>query len=447
MEEPPSQFLLAEIISTGPNYFYIFSFVAIAVLLFMSGMISASEVAFFSLRADDLEECRESDDSSAKNIVDLLRHPRQLLATILIMNNFVNVGVVTISTFLMWDMAGTHKPAEIIVGVVTFGATFAITFFGEIIPKVYATQRNMVIARLMGGVWKFLENICKPISWPLLNMSNLIERRFKKKGYSSTVEELNHALELTTGNNETTAEEKDILKGIVNFGTLTVRQVMKSRTDVSAVDVELNFKELMEQVNKSGFSRIPVYRESLDTIEGVLYTKDLLPYLDEGEQFKWQKLLRKGLFVPETKRLDSLLKDFQSKRVHMAVVVDEYGGTSGVITLEDLIEEIIGEINDEFDEVNQNYQKVDDRNFVFEGKTSLHDLCKALNVDASVFDEVRGESESLGGLILELHGALPVVEEQITHDHFVFTILAVDQKRIKKVKVTLLEEAEEEEDD
>lgn len=447
LEEPPSQFLLAEIISTGPNYFYIFSFVAIAVLLFMSGMISASEVAFFSLRADDLEECRESDDSSAKNIVDLLRHPRQLLATILIMNNFVNVGVVTISTFLMWDMAGTHKPAEIIVGVVTFGATFAITFFGEIIPKVYATQRNMVIARLMGGVWKFLENICKPISWPLLNMSNLIERRFKKKGYSSTVEELNHALELTTGNNETTAEEKDILKGIVNFGTLTVRQVMKSRTDVSAVDVELNFKELMEQVNKSGFSRIPVYRESLDTIEGVLYTKDLLPYLDEGEQFKWQKLLRKGLFVPETKRLDSLLKDFQSKRVHMAVVVDEYGGTSGVITLEDLIEEIIGEINDEFDEVNQNYQKVDDRNFVFEGKTSLHDLCKALNVDASVFDEVRGESESLGGLILELHGALPVVEEQITHDHFVFTILAVDQKRIKKVKVTLLEEAEEEDED
>ena len=447
LDEPPSQFLLAEIISTGPNYFYIFSFAAIAVLLFMSGMISASEVAFFSLRADDLEECREADDQNSKNIIDLLRKPRQLLATILIMNNFVNVGVVTISTFLMWDMAGTHKPAEIIVGFVTFGATFAITFFGEIIPKVYATQRNMVIARLMGGVWKFLENICMPISWPLLNMSNLIERRFKKKGYSSTVEELNHALELTTGNNGTTAEEKDILKGIVNFGTLTVRQVMKSRTDVSAVDVELNFKELMEQVNKSGFSRIPAYRESLDTVEGVLYTKDLLPHLDEGEQFKWQKLLRKGLFVPETKRLDSLLKDFQSKRVHMAVVVDEYGGTSGVITLEDLIEEIIGEINDEFDEVNQNYQKIDDRNFVFEGKTSLHDLYKALDVEPSVFDEVRGESESLGGLILELHGALPIVDEQIIHDHFVFTILAVDQKRIKKVKVTLLDKKEEDEED
>ena len=251
------------------------------------------------------------------------------------------------------------------------------------------------------------------------------------------MEELHQALELTTGNNATTAEEKDILKGIVNFGTLTVRQVMKSRTDVSAVDVELNFKEMMEQVNKSGFSRIPVYRESLDTIEGVLYTKDLLPYLDEQEQFKWQKLLRQGFFVPETKRLDSLLKDFQSKRVHMAVVVDEYGGTSGVITLEDLIEEIIGEINDEFDEVNLEYQKVDDKTFIFEGKTSLNDLYKVVDVESSVFDEVRGESESLGGLILELHGALPVVEEQITYDRFVFTILAVDKKRIKKVKVAL----------
>lgn len=408
----------------------------------MSAMISASEVAFFSLRADDLEECREADDVSSKNIIYLLKKPRLLLATILIMNNFVNVGVVTIATFLMWDMAGTHKPAEVIVGFVTFGATFAITFFGEIIPKVYATQRNMVIARLMGGVWKFLENICKPISWPLLNMSNLIERRFKKKGYSSTVEELNQALELTTGNNETTAEEKDILKGIVNFGTLTVRQVMKSRTDVSAVDVELNFKEMMEQVNKSGFSRIPVYRESLDTIEGVLYTKDLLPYLDEGEQFKWQKLLRQGFFVPETKRLDSLLKDFQSKRVHMAVVVDEYGGTSGVITLEDLIEEIIGEINDEFDEVNLGYQKIDDKTFVFEGKTSLHDLYKVLDIDPSVFDEVRGESESLGGLILELHGAMPHADEQIQYERFTFTILSVDKKRIKKVKVSLQDKTE-----
>jgi gliding motility-associated protein GldE len=272
-------------------------------------------------------------------------------------------------------------------------------------------------------------------------MSQIVERRVQKKGYSTPVEELNQALELTTENDETTEEEKDILKGIVNFGTLTVKQVMKSRVDISAVDAELDFTELMDQVNKSGFSRIPVYRETIDKIEGILYTKDLLPYLDESDNFKWQKLLRPGFFVPETKKLDSLLKDFQGKRVHMAIVVDEYGGTSGVVTLEDLIEEIIGDINDEFDEVNVGYQKVDDHTFIFEGKISIHDLCKALEVDSSVFDEVKGESESLGGLILELHNDLPKAGDQVVFERFTFTVLGVDKKRITKVRVAVQEEA------
>jgi putative hemolysin len=438
LDEPPS-FILVDILS-APNYFYVFSFLTIGVLLFMSAIISASEVAFFSLKSDDLDRCRESDDASERSIVALLKKPRLLLATILIMNNFVNVGVVTISTFLMWEMAGTRKPTETIVGLVTFGATFAITFFGEIIPKVYAARHNWSFAKRMATVWIFLEGVWRPISFLLLSMSNVIERRIEKKGYSTTVEELNHALELTTVNNNTTEEEKDILKGIVNFGTLTVRQVMKSRVDVSAINVELNFIELMEQMNKLGFSRIPVYKESIDHIQGVLYIKDLLPYLNEKEDFKWQKLLRSGFFVPETKRLDSLLKDFQSKRVHMAVVVDEYGGTAGVITLEDLIEEIIGEINDEFDEVNTNYQKIDEKTFVFEGKTSVHDLCKALGVEPAVFDEVKGDSESLGGLILELHGSLPKVGEKIKFESFSFTILTVDQRKINKVRVTVEEE-------
>jgi gliding motility-associated protein GldE len=275
----------------------------------------------------------------------------------------------------------------------------------------------------------------------LLGMSQVVERRVEKRGYSTTVEELNQALELTTENNETTEEEKDILKGIVNFGTLTVKQVMKSRVDISAVDAELNFTELMEQVNKSGFSRIPVYRETIDSVEGILYTKDLLPYLDEIENFKWQKLLRPSFFVPETKKLDSLLKDFQSKRVHMAIVVDEYGGTAGIVTLEDLIEEIIGDINDEFDEVNLGYQKLDDHTFIFEGKISIHDLCKALEVDSSMFDEVKGESESLGGLILELHSALPKAGDQVTFDRFTFTVLNVDKKRISRVRVAVHQEA------
>lgn len=414
---------------------YVFSFLAIGMLLFFSAIISASEVAFFSLKADDLDQCRESDRDAEKNILALLKKPRLLLATILIMNNFVNVAVVTLATFLMWDMTGTRKPAETIVGLVTFIATFAITFFGEIIPKVYAARHNMTFAKRMGRIWITLEKLARPLSWPLMNLSSIVEKRFEKKGYSTTVQELNHALELTTQNNESTEEEKEILKGIVNFGTLTVRQVMKSRIDISAVDIALPFSELMEQVSKSGFSRIPVYHETLDRIEGILYIKDLLPFLEEGQTFKWQQLLRPGFFVPESKKLDSLLKDFQSKRVHMALVVDEYGGTAGLITLEDLIEEIIGEINDEFDEINTGYQKLDDHTYIFEGKTSIHDLCKVLDVEANYFDDVKGDNESLGGLILELHHGMPAVGEQVTYNQFQFSVLAGDNRRIKKVKL------------
>jgi gliding motility-associated protein GldE len=251
---------------------------------------------------------------------------------------------------------------------------------------------------------------------------------------------LNQALDLTTQNNESSEGEREILKGIVNFGTLTVRQVMKARIDISAVEIDLNFAELMDQVNKSGFSRIPVYKESLDRVEGILYIKDLLPFLEEKENFKWQKLLRPGFFVPESKKLDSLLKDFQSKRVHMAIVVDEYGGTAGLVTLEDLIEEIIGDINDEFDEVVSGYQKIDDHTYTFEGKTSIHDLCKVLDVEPDFFDEIKGENESLGGLILELHNSLPKTGDEVAHDRYTFTVLSVDNRRIKKVKVKIGEE-------
>lgn len=428
---------MAELLSTAPDYFLVAGLGVIAFLLGMSAVVSASEVAFFSLKADDLEKCNESEDKRDKNIVSLLRNPRLLLATILIMNNFVNVAIVTLATFIMWELASTRDPAEIIVGGVTFLVTFAITFFGEIIPKVYATQRNLVYARFMSGAWIFFEKICSPISWLLLRLGNLVENRFEKKGYSTTVEELNQALDITTENDETTEGEKDILKGIVNFGTLTVKQIMKSRMDISAVDFDLNFKELMNQVNKFGFSRVPVYKETLDKIEGVLYIKDLLPFLEEDESFKWQKLIRPGFFVPETKKLDSLLKDFQNKRVHIAMVVDEYGGTSGLLTLEDLIEEIIGDINDEFDEDSIAFVKIDDNTFVFEGKTSLHDFCKAIDVDSNIFDSVKGESESLGGLILELNNAMPKVADQVTFDKFVFTIVSVDKKRIKRVRVLI----------
>ncbi len=438
MDEPPSLFLL-DITSLELNPFYLFSFVTIAVLLGMSGLISASEVAFFSLRTNDLDRCRDLGDSQSKNILKLLKQPRLLLATILIANNFVNVGVVTIATFLMWEMAATDRPTDTVVGIVTLATTFAITFFGEIVPKVYATQRNMVIARLTGGLWIIMEKICRPVSFLLIGMGGLIERRIEKIGYNSTVEELNQAVEMTTDNPETTDDEKDILKGIVNFGTLTVKQVMKSRMELSSVDVKLDFSQLLESVGKSGFSRIPVYRGTLDHIEGILYTKDLLPYLGESKIFQWQRLLRPGFFVPETKRLDSLLKDFQNKRVHIAIVADEYGGTSGLVTLEDLIEEIIGEINDEYDEISALYQKIDDKTYVFEGKVSLHDFCKTFELDPQFFDSVKGENESLGGLMLEWHNRMPEAGDKISFEGFEFTILTASEKRINRIHVKITE--------
>ncbi len=422
---------------------YTIGFAFIAVLLMASALVSASEVAFFSLKADDLDKLRQSNGTKDKTIIDLLSNPRLLLASILIVNNTVNVAVVTISTFLMWEMVGTRNPTDLIVGIVTFLVTFALTFFGEIIPKVYATKNNLSFALFMSGAWKVLIKICVPVSRPLLSFGKVIEKRFEKRGYQSTVEELNQALELAS-NNETTADEKDILKGIVNFGTLSVRQVMRSRLDISAANVEMNFHELMDFINDAGYSRIPVFQESLDKIEGILYIKDLLPYLDEGPAFDWRKLLRNGIFVPDSKKIDSLLKDFQEKRIHMALVVDEYGGTSGLITLEDIIEEIIGEINDEFDEVGHHFQRIDNQTYIFESKTSLHDFCKSIDIESNTFDSVKGESESLGGLILELNNELPSVGEAIHFERFTFVIESVDRKKIKKVRVQIADPEENE---
>ncbi|HEY8937948.1 MAG TPA: gliding motility-associated protein GldE [Cyclobacteriaceae bacterium] len=438
MDEPPSNTLLN--ILPGVDLITVVSFIVIIIMLLMSAVIAASEVAFFSLKPLDLEKCREGNDPRDKDIDELLSKPRELLATILIMTNLVNVGIVTLSTFVMWRLTGTHNPEEFILGVITFSVTFCITFFGEIIPKVYATKNNLAFARALSFLWKYLIVICKPISFLLLAMSRVVERRFKKKGYETTVDELNQALDMATVNDDTSEDEKEILKGIVNFGTLTVKQIMKARLDISAVDYKLNFMALMDHVNKFGFSRIPVYTESLDKIEGVLYIKDLLPYLDQSEKFEWQKLLRPGFFVPESKKIDSLLKDFQAKRIHMALVVDEYGGTSGLITLEDIIEEIIGDINDEFDDVGIPFQKVDDHTYIFEGKTSLHDICKVLDLESNIFDEVKGDSESLGGLILELNNEFPNVNDEITFEPFTFTIESVDRKRIKKIKVHIHEQ-------
>lgn len=367
-------------------------------------------------------------------VLHLLENPKRLLATILILNNTVNIAFVTIATYISWEIFGVENVANAILVWLTAITTTLLVFFGEVLPKVYANQYNVRFARLTSYFLFVSLKVFKPVSWLLLNMSNVIERNVEQKGYELTLDELSHALEITT-DETTTNEEKEILRGIVNFSNLGVKQVMRSRLDITAFDIETDFHELMDRVNKTGFSRIPIYDETIDQIKGILYIKDLLPHLHEEDTFAWQTLLRPGYFVPETKKIDTLLRDFQEKRVHMAIVVDEYGGTSGLITLEDVIEEIVGEINDEFDDDEIAFNKLDENTFVFEGKTTLNDFSKVIGVDPVTFEPVKGESESLGGLLLELHAKLPRTGEKIRYDRFLFTVVSVDHRRIKRVRV------------
>lgn len=433
-DDPFPQLLVGLIAAFSASSFWI-SGIALLGLLVISGLVSGSEVAFFSLSSDELDKLKESDEKRDQRAYSLMKDPRELLATILIINNLVNILIVTISTVATLEVVGYDNADGKVFFYLTIVITIIIIFFGEIIPKVYATNRGYEFARLVTPLLFVSNKICKPVSWFLMSISNLIERRIEKKGYNLSVDEVNQALEITD-EKEISQEEKGILKGIVNFGTLSVKQVMKSRVDIMALDIETDFHDLMDQINKTGYSRIPVYSESVDKIEGILYIKDLLPHLDNEEDFKWQTLMRPGYFVPESKKIDDLFRDFQEKQVHMAIVVDEYGGTEGLITLEDVIEEIVGEINDEFDEESDiTYNKLDQNTYVFEGKTSLNDVCKVISVDSDIFDEVKGESESLGGLILELNRKLPNAGEKITYSNFHFTVVAVDQKRIKRVRV------------
>jgi putative hemolysin len=436
LDEPyPGTLLwLAEIIFSANTLFFTIHGLILVVLLILSALISGSEVAFFSLNQEDITELKNKNSYTENKIVRLLHQPKRLLATILILNNFVNIAIVTFSTYLSWEISGTRYPEGTLIAALTFIITFAIVFFGEVVPKVYANVNNVGFAKTTAGFLYVMNYLLKPLSSGLMSLSTIIENRIKVKGYRISVDELNQALEITTGAH-TSVEEKGILKGIVNFGTLSVKQIMKSRMDITAFDNELDFHELMDKINKSGYSRIPIYNESIDKIEGILYIKDLLPYIEMDENFKWQDLLRPGYFIPESKKIDSLLKDFQEKRVHMAIVVDEYGGTSGLITLEDIIEEIVGEINDEFDDDEVAYNKLDNNTYVFEGKTSLHDFCKIINEDPAIFEEVKGESESLGGLLLELASKLPRVGDRITFDKYNFTAVSVDNRRIKRVRV------------
>lgn len=436
-DEPnPILVLLAQVESTSTYSVYGINALVLLGLLILSAMLAGSEVAFFSLSADERAACRESDSSTERKISKLLDKPQQLLATLLISINLVNITFITIATYVTELVVGEEEKEGLLATLILLvGVTFIITFFGELIPKVWAQQNNLRFARITAPLIEAATFIFQPLSSILLGISNIIEKRVERKGYTITADELNHALEITTGK-DTSEQEKDILKGIVNFGSTSAKSVMRSRRDITAFDITYDFHELMDKINKSGYSRVPVYKETIDKIEGILYIKDLLPHLEKDEHFKWQDLLHQTFFIPESKKIDDLLYDFQEKRVHMAVVVNEYGETEGIVTMEDIIEEIVGDIHDESDVEDLGYVKLNDGSFEFEGKVSLNDVCRALSLDNDYFDKAKGDSESLAGLLIELFTRLPHAGEEIEYEKYKFRISSVDTRRIKKVKVT-----------
>jgi gliding motility-associated protein GldE len=407
----------------------------IIVLLFFSALDSGAEVALFSLSQKDIDEAIEQNETKGNLISNLLKRPKKLLATLLIVNNFINIGIVIIFSFIKNDLLGTIYPDwlqfTIEVGVVTF----LILLFGEILPKVYANRNNIKFSKMVARPIHFLNMILSPVNMPMRAVTIYLENKLGKQKSNITVNQLSQALELTSSE-DTTDEEQKILEGIVSFGNTDASQVMSPRIDVFALEIDESFKEILPKILDKGYSRIPVYRDNIDQVEGVLYVKDLLPHIDKAD-FNWITLLREPFFVPENKKLDNLLKDFQGMKNHLAIVVDEYGGMSGVITLEDIIEEIVGDISDEFDDENINFSQIDDKNFLFEGKINLKDFYRIVDVDEDLFENKKGEAETLAGFILEIIGTFPKKGQKISFDKCLFTIESVDKKRVKQIKVTL----------
>jgi len=409
-------------------------------LLFLSAIFSASEVAYFSLSPAQLEKIRNERSSVNLRILDILSKPKRLLATILIANNTVNVAIAILSTTIIdgW-MSFEEEEWLLRFFIQVIGVTLLILIFGEITPKVFATSNSVRVANVMSTPIIIIRKILYPLSTILVKSNNFIDNNFKRKNNNITVDELGHALELTYSNENTSQEEKKILEGIVKFGTTDVKQIMKSRLDMIAFDNETPFSEFIPMIIESGFSRVPIYNDNLDNIVGVLYIKDLLPYLEKGNEFNWQSLLRPAFFVPENKKIDDLLKEFKETKIHLAIVVDEYGGTQGLVTLEDVLEEIVGDITDEFDEEKIIYTKIDRSNYLFEGKTSLIDIYRILDIEPEPFESKKGESDTLAGFLLEISGKMPQKNDRINFMKYIFTIEAVDKRRIKTVKITLPE--------
>ncbi|MFK7935166.1 MAG: gliding motility-associated protein GldE [Saprospiraceae bacterium] len=436
--------------------------ILILLLLLGSALISSSEVAFFSLTPNDLEKLEQENSKLGNKIIKLNNRPRYLLATILISNNFINIAIVILSDFVIRQLL----PPELIAGwaeqilqifsiekyttidsigralevmITVVGVTFLLVLFGEVAPKVYAKLNNVKLARFMASPLTVLMKILTPFSAVLVSWTNAIEKRLAQNASVASREDIDEAIELTVNQEKGGEQETGILKSIVKFGDVSVKQIMRPRVDVIALDFQATYREVLKNIRISGYSRMPVYENDFDNIIGILYIKDLIGHLREKADFEWQKLIRSNvLYVPESKKINDLMRQIQLERTHMAIVVDEYGGSAGIVTLEDIMEEVIGEIKDEFDDKPEVvYRKIDDNNYLFEGKTLLQDACRIVEIDTSTFDEIRGESDSIAGLILEVKGIIPKIETEIDYQNYKFKVVAVTKRRIEKVLLTL----------
>ena len=404
-------------------------------LLFASGFVSASEIAFFSLSPNDLSEIEEEEHSSDRKIMELLKDSERLLATILISNNFVNVTIIMLCNFFFAEVVDFGDSVIVEFLVITVILTFLLLLFGEIMPKIYSAQHTLKFTRMAAPVVMLLKKVFSPLSNLLVRSTVIVNKCVAKKNYNISVDELSQALELT--DKTEISEESNILEGIIRFGGETAKEVMTPRLDMVDLEISSTFKEVLDCVVQNGYSRVPVYEDSRDNIKGVLYIKDLLPHLKKGADFKWQSLIRAAYFVPETKMIDDLLRDFQANKIHIAIVVDEFGGTSGIVTMEDIIEEIVGEINDESDEEERSYVKINDHTYVFEAKTLLSDFYKILKIDTDAFEDIEGDADTLAGLLLEIKGEFPKLHEKLEYEHYQFEVLEMDARRILKVKVVI----------
>jgi putative hemolysin len=415
-------------------------FLVMIVLLFLSFAIAGSEVAFFSLSYKDIQLLKTKHNKALKRVVALLENPNKLLTSMLIANSFINICIILIANILINHLFVFDKITfpgfEFIVKVLS--VTLLLLFFAEILPKVMATQNNIRFAQSFGGIIQVVYFIFSKPSSIMVKYTNIIENKLAKKNFGSTysLEELDHAIDLTASPNEQESEKK-ILKGIVKFGNISVKQIMKTRLDVYGVEESIQFGELLEHIKEHNYSRFPVFKEDLDTIVGMIHTKDVLPHINNEAEFNWASLIRPAFFVHEQKMIEDLLQEFQLKRIHFAIVVDEFGGTSGIVTLEDILEEIVGDIKDEFDEEESMVKKIDDFHYLIEGKTPIIDLCNYINLSSNYFDVVKGESDTVAGLFLELAGVFPTLQQVVKYQQFSFTVIEIKKNRIHKLQLII----------